>query len=185
MNDTLSKNELKSLRQRVADREARTEKKATNLLAKGKDLTSSEIKWLLGKEVGRKRIAKAIGMSFETFNRYLAEQGLIISTRQKTKEDEDMTTNKTKIQEHYDKQIEELKNKLSEYEKAYESQRQKSFELSDELREEKSKVREREKMLEQLNRNVQDLIQERDILMQNDHIKKQHDLLLEYIKLGV
>lgn len=77
----LSDAEVKDLQKQMADREAKTADKVNKLLLKGRDLTASDIKWLLGKEVRRKRISKAMRMSISTFERYLAEHGLITKKR--------------------------------------------------------------------------------------------------------
>ncbi|MCT1904096.1 hypothetical protein [Oceanobacillus sojae] len=221
----LSDTEVKDLQKKMADREARTADKVNKLLSKGRDLTASDIKWLLGKEVRRKRIAKAMRMSISTFERYLSEHGLITKKvsnpvdmdkvkelvettnltpkeisdqtgasysaayyyyKQKEKGREDVTEKikPERTAAGLEEQIQQLKDKLERYGDALETSTKARQELAGKLQEEQSKVKEREKMLDQLNKDVQRLIQERDS-MNVENLRKQHDLLLEYIRLGV
>ncbi|WP_152658275.1 winged helix-turn-helix transcriptional regulator [Oceanobacillus sp. CFH 90083] len=221
----LSADELELLRKQVADREAKTAAKVDKLLTKERDLTASDIKWLLGKEVDRRRIAKAMKMSISTLERYLSEHGLVTKSRTKiepeikaeiknllkegnltrkeiakevgvsystvayqhnqmTEECESMAEQTAK---DLNEQISILKQELEQHQKAIGTLKADRQGFYERLQQEQSKVKERDKLLKQLNRDVQRLIQERDDLLDNskkENLQKQHDLLLEYIRLG-
>lgn len=224
------KAEIKNLQKQIADRSSKTAAKVGKLLEKGQDLTASDIKWLLGKEVSRQRIAKAMKMSISTFERYLTEHSLTTKKRSKPadmnevkkllettnlsrkeiaaktgasysavsyhyrkKEREDVTekvdtAQHTKIKEHYDRQIKSLEEKLAQYEETINNQVDARLDLSGKLREEQSKVKERDKMIQKLDSQVQELLKERTTEVYGnggiEKLKKKHDLLLEYIATG-
>ncbi|MDM8100955.1 hypothetical protein [Oceanobacillus oncorhynchi] len=222
--DILSDAELKDLQKQIADRSSKTAAKVGKLLEKGRDLTASDIKWLLGKEVRRQRIAKAMKMSISTFERYLTEHGLTTKERsepvdmdkvkelidstdmsvkeisdstgvsysavyyhykQKEKEREDVTENlekqyKDKIGK-LEERTQDLKEELTRHQKAIETLKADRQKFAEELQEERSKVREREKMIEKLKFEQQLL---KDTSKGDESLQKKHDLLLEYITAG-
>lgn len=91
------------------------------------------------------------------------------------------------IKEHFNKQIEELESELNQYRYDVKALEETNAALNHSLDQERSKVTEREKMLEQMNKDLQRLFREREELLQKnnqENLQKQHDLLLEYINLG-
>ncbi|GGP07326.1 TetR family transcriptional regulator [Oceanobacillus neutriphilus] len=91
------------------------------------------------------------------------------------------------IKEHFNKQIEELESELNQYRYDVKALEETNAALNRSLDQERSKVTEREKMLEQMNKDLHRLFREREELLQKnnqENLQKQHDLLLEYINLG-
>ncbi len=154
---------------------------------KKKKIISSEMKaeirrLLVNSDMPLREIATEMGVSYGTVD---------YQKRQMAKEREIMTNKLSEDYEDKIKQLEErnrlMKQESERYQKAVEKLKADRQNLYENLQEERSKVKEREKMLEQLNKHVQKLISEREDLMKNDmkeNVKKQRDLLLEYIQLG-